>query len=145
MKIRGEINYEKKGFYQIFPLLHIKNGNEDAFVIGLGTKNVAIVFGSNNLDKYKHGGVTEWKLNNSKNEKNTDIIKDSYFGSGFVQMPDIKIPINPNTQDKNIQDFLGKNESNKKSDFNKKIIQYALLFGVLAAGVGIYYLMKKRK
>ena len=145
MKIRGAINYKKDGFYQIFPLLHIRNGNEDAFVIGFGTKNISIVFGDNNLDKYKHGGVTELKLNNFKNEKNIDVIKDSYFGSGFVQMPEIKIPINPNTQEKNIQDFIGKTKSSKKSEFNKKVVQYALLFGVLAAGVGIYYLIKKRK
>lgn len=139
MKIRGAINYKKDGFYQIFPLLYIKNGNEDAFVIGFGTQNIAIVFGDNNLDKYKHGGITEWKLNNSKTENNTDVIKEPYFGNGFAQ-------INPNNHDKNIQDFLGKNESSKKSKFNKeKVFQYALLFGVLAAGIGIYYLIKKRK
>ncbi len=138
MKIRGAINYKKNGFYQIFPLLHIKNGNEDAFVIGFGTQNIAIVFGSNNLDKYKHGGITEWKLNNSKTEKNNDIIKDSYFGSGFAQ-------INPSTQDKNIHDLLVKNESSKKAEFNKKVVHYALLFGALAVGLGVFYLMKKRK
>jgi hypothetical protein len=138
MKIRGAINYKKNGFYQIFPLLHIKNGNEDAFVIGFGTQNIAIVFGDNNLDKYKHGGVTEWKLNKSKSENNTNTIQDLYYGSGFAQ-------INPNTQDKNIHDLLGKNESSKKSEFNEKLFKYALLFGVLAAGVGIFYLMRKRK
>lgn len=129
MKIRGEINYEKKGFYQIFPLLHIRNGNEDAIIIGFGTKNVAIVFGTNNLYKYKHGGIVEWKLNKSK-PKEDNLIKDLYYGSGFAQ-------INPNTIDKN--------KSNENPEFNKKVVQYALLFGVLAAGVGIYYLMKKRK
>jgi|JI9StandDraft_1071089.scaffolds.fasta_scaffold43154_5 hypothetical protein len=138
MKIRGAVNYKKNGFYQIFPLLHIKNGNEDAFVIGFGTQNIAIVFGDNNLEKYKHGGITEWKLNKSNPENDTNAVKDLYYGSGFAQ-------INPSTKDKNIHDLLGKNESNKKSEFNEKLFKYALLFGVLAAGVGIFYLMKKRK
>ena len=138
MKIRAEINYKKKGFYQIFPILHIKNEKEDALVIGFGTQNLAIVFGSNNEEKYKHGGITEWKLNNLKSEMKSDISHDLYFGNGFAQ-------INPNTHDKNIHDFLGKNNSIKKSETSKKILQYALLFGVIAAGAGIYYLIKKRK
>ena len=83
MKIRGAINYKKNGFYQIFPLIYIKNGNEYAFVIGFGTQNVAIVFVNNKL----HGVFRTWygngQLMTEDHYKND--IKDGEFKKWDLQ------------------------------------------------------------
>ena len=44
--MRTQVNY-KKGFYQILPIHHFKNGNEHVFLIGMGEKNFALIFGTN--------------------------------------------------------------------------------------------------
>ena len=45
--MRIDFNYKKEGFYQILPVLYIKNENEKALVIGFGTNNISFVFGQN--------------------------------------------------------------------------------------------------
>lgn len=44
---RFQINYTKEGFTQLFPVLFLKNNQEDAWLFGIWKWNIALVKGKN--------------------------------------------------------------------------------------------------